>query len=307
MDIKQLNEFRVLAEICNFQEAAEELYISLSSLSKHISKLEEELGVSLFDRTTRKVTLTEYGTVVYDYAKQIVNSYNDCTRALKDLKQDHSLRLSVSFPPILTQYRLLEALIDFMHKNPDIEVTMTEHINPRELLQAKKCDVAFHTEYGEMHTENSSLYMEADTLVAVLPASHPLAGEEFIRIDQLKDEKFIIKHDTSSVLSRILIKLCNEAGFEPKIAHTVKYSSAMVRMVSEGLGVAVMNYSHIPDSEKYKIGIVEIQPIVPFNIYLLYSNERRNSAALKAFRNYFSETMKYSRTPDSPPPRPSEN
>lgn len=288
MDIKYLNEFRVLAEILNYQEAAEQLYISLSSLSKHISKMEAELGVTLFDRTKRSVQLNEYGTLLYEYACRIVKTYDECTSALNELHLDDTCRLSVGFLPVLTQYGMIESLSSFMRQHPNIQVSMTETHHPRELLESRKCDVIFDAGYGGYKTDSPYLSCKVDSLVVVLPKDHPLAGQENVTIAQLRNEKFIMKHDLSPLLSQIIGKLCMEAGFEPQITHTVTYASAIVKLVSEHNGIAIMNRYHIPNKEKYEVEVLDIQPSIPFNIYMLYSGERKNSLGLKSFRRYYS-------------------
>ncbi|MCD7982149.1 MAG: LysR family transcriptional regulator [Clostridiales bacterium] len=290
MDIKYFNEFRVLAEICNYQEAAEQLFISLSALSKHISKLEAELGVPLFDRTTRRVTLTEYGAVFYDYAVRITNSFNECTLALKELREDDSFRLTIAFQPLLIEYGISKMLGDFKRAFPDIRLTITEDNNPWNLLMDNKCDAAFHTEYGARRKLDHSLFVAADELVAVLPVSHPLAGNPSIEINQLRDESFIVKQETYSDLNLIFHQLCTEAGFEPHVGCTIRYSSGMAKMVDAGMGVAVTNRRHVPSGGMDRIRAIPIRPAVPFNIYLLYADGKKHSFALQSFRNFLSET-----------------
>ncbi|MCC8081214.1 MAG: LysR family transcriptional regulator [Lachnospiraceae bacterium] len=290
MDIKYLNEFRVLADVCNYQEAADHLFISLSALSKHISKLEQELGVSLFNRTTRKVSLSEYGSLFYRYAVQITDSYSDCTRAMTELQEDHALHLKVAFQPLLTEYNISEALGGFKQAYPDIQLTIMEHTNPRELLQTNQCDTAFHTEYGDRRDIKHAIFLAADELVAVLPADHPLAEKDSVSMEQLKEEKFIVKQETYSDLNRIFQQLCADAGFEPKVGCTIRYSSGMAKMVTAGMGIAVTNRKHVPVSDFGQIRAVPISPAVPFNIYLLYAGNRKNSFALQSFRDYLAET-----------------
>ncbi len=296
MEIKFLNEFRTLAEICNYQEAADQLYISLSTLSKHIAKMEDELGVPLFDRTTRKVSLTKYGTLLYEYAVQMIGSYNDCLVELENLLLDDSLRLTIAFPPPLTEYDLPKYLADFMRDNPQIQATIIEHAHPKELLLEKKCDVAFHMEYGEYHPVDCGLCTEVDSLVAVLPRNHPLAGEAFLTMEQLKDERFIIKSEPASDLSRIFRKICADAGFEPRVACAVRYSSAMPKMVNVYNGVAVTNRQHVHVSEQYEVAVLDILPKIPFHIYMLGNTGGRNSAAMQTFKTYFCNIMNFQKS-----------
>ncbi|MCC8150294.1 MAG: LysR family transcriptional regulator [Lachnospiraceae bacterium] len=250
MEIRYLHEFRVLAEICNYQEAADRLYISLSTLSKHISKLEAELGATLFTRSTRKVSLNKYGKAFYHYAVEITNSYHACTNRLEELQLGDALALRVSFTPPLTEYCLPRLLEEFMDGHPDIRVSVTEHAEPRRLLEEKLCDVAFQTEYGLPENKSAGSdpdnRLDLDTLVAVLPQGHPLAGKKSVSIEELKKDRFVIQNDLSSELSKIFHRLCAGAGFEPDIACAVRYASAMPRMAAALQG----SNHHKPDTHR---------------------------------------------------------
>ena len=94
MEINYLRELVVLAQMGNFLEAADALYIAQSTLSKHIKKIESELGVPLFDRTTRKVSISKYGQLFLPYAKQIAEIQDQYTIALQNsLAIDRERRL----------------------------------------------------------------------------------------------------------------------------------------------------------------------------------------------------------------------
>lgn len=95
MELSHLKEFIVLAKIENYLEAAENLYISQSSLSKHIKSLEAELGTTLFDRTTRQVKLNEAGRVFLKYAQQMIEIQYQFNTALLNLKEAEEQSLTI--------------------------------------------------------------------------------------------------------------------------------------------------------------------------------------------------------------------
>jgi len=317
MDISYLKEFRVLAEICNYQEAAEQLYISLSALSKHISRLEAELGATLFDRTTRNVTLNKYGAVFYEYAVLITDSYQNCTLKLEELQQDEAACLRIAFPPCLTEYNLPSLLTDFISTHPDIKVIISEHESPHDLLRENRCDIAFCTEYGDPDGRESTLFAESDgsekgkttgfanhgkaadgnsafflqldSLVAVLPANHPLAGEKSLAMKQLKEERFIIKSDPSSELSIIFHRLCDAAGFKPKTTCAIRYTSAMPKMVNAYNSIAVTNRRHAMISDAPELAVIDISPAIPYCVAVLSSGNPEHAAARLCFMEYLSD------------------
>ncbi|MCD8364410.1 MAG: LysR family transcriptional regulator [Clostridiales bacterium] len=289
MDINYLREFRVLAEICNYQEAAEQLYISLSTLSKHITRLETELGSALFDRTTRKVKLNKYGAAFYDYAVLITDSYLACTHKLEDLREDESVTLRIAFPPCLTEYNLPALLTDFMNTHPEVKIIIMEDGHPRKLFRDDLCDLAFCTEYGTIAEPDHALHMELDSLVAILPENHPLAAEKHLSMEQLREERFITKSDSSDELSIIFRKLCDEAGFKPDTICTICYTSAMPKMVNACHGIAITNRRHAQISGVPNLAVVDIHPTVPYHAYLLCRKQQKLTAASQCFLDFITK------------------
>jgi DNA-binding transcriptional LysR family regulator len=286
MENKYIKEFVVLAETCSFQETAEKLFISLSSLSKHISKMEEELGVPLFDRTTRNVQLNKYGIAFNEYAKQIVKLCDDYTGTINQLRMGDNNRLSIGFLAMLGQYGIIEILSDFSKNHPHISLNIVESNEPKELLRSKKCDFAFDAEYGQNDSDIKRLLFKVDNLVAVLPPDHPYAKKKNVTLDQLRDENFIMHHDATSMLSQNLRKFCFEAGFEPKVAMTVSFTSTIVKLVGQGMGIAVLNRMHTPTNNSFKVSLVNIYPSVPFNVYVSHLENHQMPVAASEFLHF---------------------
>lgn len=95
MELNQVKEFIALTKTENYLEAAENLFISQSSLSKHIKSLEAELGTTLFDRTTRQVKLNEVGKVFLKYTQQLIDVRYQCNTALINLKDAEEQSLTI--------------------------------------------------------------------------------------------------------------------------------------------------------------------------------------------------------------------
>ena len=107
METNYLREFVVLAQTGNFLEAADQLYSSQSTLSKHLKNLEKELGVALFDRTTRKVKISKYGLMLLPFAKQIVEAQDQYIAALKRSIETEREVLTLGSIHGLAQYKIL--------------------------------------------------------------------------------------------------------------------------------------------------------------------------------------------------------
>lgn len=111
MDLDTLREFANLYETLRFQETADRLCVSQSALIKHIHKLGEELGISLFDRSTRSVRPNVFSETFSPYAEQIVRTDEEARRALKDLGKSRKAHLRLAFPSTCSQYGIAESIL----------------------------------------------------------------------------------------------------------------------------------------------------------------------------------------------------
>ena len=126
MNTEFLKEFVVLAETKNFWEASERLYMNQSTLSKHITSLENELGVELFTRTTRRVELTSYGQTFLPYARTIARTEFEGTSAVKRLQNIENGLLTIASIPSMPQYQITMFIAQFQQFYPDTTVRITE-------------------------------------------------------------------------------------------------------------------------------------------------------------------------------------
>ena len=289
METKLMKEFIILAEVCSFQEAAERLYISSSALSKHVKTMEEEVGVPLFDRTTRNVKLTKYGDIFYEYAKQMVKLYNECSADLDNLRVNQDSRLSIGFLPKFEPSGIVEMLSDFAKERPDLTVHMVATNQPKGLLQSRRCNFVFtNDDCAKDHAISSFLYKTAN-LVAVFSHDHPLAGESSVTAEQLRDEELIMHSDFSgetTLAAQAFQHRCLEAGFVPKVVISASYASSAVKLARKGDGVAILNRMFVPDALSDDVAVVDIVPEIPLSIYVLHLSKSRMLPAERDFLRY---------------------
>ena len=293
MEIRQLEEFIDLAKTCNFQETADNLNTSQSNISKHIQKLEDELGVVLFNRTNRTVQINEYGAVFIPHARRIVASSHMAVNELKSMKNGKCQFLNICFHPLLSQYGVIKRASEFNVANPDIALNLIENTNPIELLQTAQCDVAFSLEWSESISDVKHIVFTHDRLAVVLPSGHPLADLDSITMSQLKDEKFIDhqnESNTGQADAYKLHKLCQDAGFSPNVIATVSRTATAARFVKQGLGVSLMFRKQLPD-DILGLEVINLVPEIPVNISLYYSKTRELSSPAKLFLNFIKQGL----------------
>lgn len=244
MDLKLLHEFIALTDTGSFARAAERLSLSQSSLSKHIAALEEELGVQLFNRKNKMIALSEFGELLYPYAKEIIAERELCFETVNRNNGDQHRSLNIGAIGILRLYGLMEPIMQFKTEYPEIEVNI--HYNEFELkekLLRGELDVAFVREPTKLFLDDEqigAIKCVSDSVVAVLPAGHPLAGKGPIDLLQLQDEPFYLL-DRQQPLSRLCINTCRSAGFLPKITASGFSGEEIIEQISRGSGVTFLS------------------------------------------------------------------
>lgn len=293
MEIRLLQEFVSLAETKSFQETSEQMNISQSTLTKHIHKLEDELGVSLFDRSTRSVELNEYSKSYYPYAKKIVKISEEGDAMIASILSRGKNAVRVALTPALHHYGGIEILSDFSREFPKYQLEITECPHVVELLIDHKCDFVFAMENDSMDSRMTRMLYKVDQLVVVFPASHPLASLREVSLEQICRERFILHRNSSGEMhleTRKFLQLCKDAHFKPAVAANISSISAIVKMVSQEQGIAVLNQGQIPGEEE-GVFWAELTPTVQSHIYALHLNNKQMSTACRTFRQYLAKRI----------------
>lgn len=242
MELRHLRYFRAVAEELHFGRAAERLHIAQPPLSHQIRQLERELGVELLTRSTRSVELTPAGQAYLERVVSILDAVSDAGEQAVRIASGIEGRLSIGCVGSAT-YSLLPELVRTLHTRlPDVEVRVRgEMLAPAQLsaLLAGEIDLALLR--PPVSTAGVSIEtVRRDRLVVVLPEGHRLSERRQLRIDDLREEDFVVHAGRSrSVMNNLLITVCADAGFTPRIRHEVEETSTLVTMVAAGLGLAI--------------------------------------------------------------------
>lgn len=284
MEIGYIREFVVLAETGNFVEAANCLFISQSSLSKHIKNIETELGAPLFNRTTRKVELSEFGQMFLPYANQIVHIQNEYTTAFFNKLENIRGTVTIGSIPALAPYNITDVIARFKKNNSSFTLNVIQAGSDEleDMLHQNKCELAFIREVKDIDNEFVKISYTVDTLVAVFPASHPLAKCQTVSLEQLKDEEFLLleKH---TMLYNLCKSVCEQNGFEPKVAFTDHKLENIIDLVVKGMGVSLLMKKLAVYLSNPNITIVDISPSISTQISLCYKKNVELSVAAKHF------------------------
>jgi DNA-binding transcriptional LysR family regulator len=219
VELRHLRYFIAVAEELNFSRAAERLHMAQPPLSAAIRQLERDLGVDLFTRTTREVTLTEAGRAFLEGARRTLA---DADRAAEDAKRAGSgdlgrLRIAYSWS---TRFETLPALgRAFRASHPGVELLAQEMWNARitPAFRSGSIDLALSL-CPEIAAELELAPIRKERLVVLLPEAHPLAREEALPLSSLADEEFILfPRDIAPRLHDVFVAIYRRAGFEPRL------------------------------------------------------------------------------------------
>ena len=236
MELQQLKNFQVVAKCGNISRAARELYVTQPSLSKSISRLEDELGVPLFTHRKGKIELNDYGRVFLssiDIAYEQLNTGVQTIKRMYDTDQ-HILSLTSNISGFLP-----DNLPIFLGLYPDIGIRqrdsstmqMTELILDHTVTLGISCE--------EIKNDNIEfMTLGKKDYVLAISTSHPLAAKKSVTVPELKDETFIC--DSSRMSVEPLRKLCQKEGFSPKIGYEIENSELIYKLVESMRGIAIL-------------------------------------------------------------------
>ena len=245
MELRHLKYFIAVAEELNFRKAAERLHMEQPPLSRQIHQLEEELSVELFIRDKRGVSLTEAGEAFLGEARLTIAQADRTARIAQQFNGTQPKRLTIGYL-ICAFDRLLSRMIQaFRETSPGVEIVLKGmHTAPQlEALFAGEIDVGF-VYFPVNQPELLTQLVLREPLVLVLPKDHPLAVLPTIPLATLASEPMLIyprfvKPDCYD----LIISLCHEAGFQPRIVQEATPPELLVSLVEAGVGLALVEAS----------------------------------------------------------------
>lgn len=243
MDISFLRSFIVTAHRLNFTEAAKQLFIAQSVLSRQIAVLEKELGVQLFIRSNRTVRLTPAGLVLLQEVEPLMTKINEVFD--KSREADSGIRGILRIGCMGVEHSILPMIIKrFTTLYPNISLDF--HIFPiaemEDALKRGEFDIGFTGFFGnELKSNYMHLVVRRNRLGFLLPPNHPYAKRQCLDISDMKQESFIlINKNRYPQSSEWFYKHCEKAGFKPKVVCKSASIDTMFWQVQAGIGVSII-------------------------------------------------------------------
>lgn len=275
MELSYLREFAALAQTCQFQETADRLFMSQSSLSKHIKTIEKELGGELLIRSTRRVELSELGRSFLPYAQKIAQLQEEYTLTLLPNIQEQNRKVTIGVVPLVTFYWLKGFMSHFSQRYPEYNVEFLERNDDklREMLRRGECDIVIACEAPDgLDDEFHVSPYACDSLVAVLPEDHPLSNRESLIAEDIAPYPLI--HLGNTNLTRYLDPSIQAAPY------VASRGAMLMDMVSRGMGIGILTYHAFQHFKEPGICGVSLCPPLKVRLNLLCVKQKRKNALI---------------------------
>ncbi|MBU2700039.1 DNA-binding transcriptional LysR family regulator [Sporomusaceae bacterium BoRhaA] len=247
MNSKELQYIIEISEEQSISNAAKKLFVSQSTLSHSLNKIEEKLGTPLFDRSTIPLKLTYAGKLFVDTAQKIVTLNKELYQQIQDVADFKRGSFTIGVTHLAERYYLPLVLPHFRKKYPGIDIIIkVASLAKLEILLLKRMvDFSIIIPFANPDIEYKPIF-KMDILLAI-PIDHPLnkknhyAGHQYPELDlkELANEEFIILQQGRK-LRETAITACKAAGFTPKIALEVSNLDTAHALVAEGYGVTFL-------------------------------------------------------------------
>jgi len=263
MELRHLRYFVAVAEEEHMTRAAQRLNIHQPPLSKQIQALEEELGVQLFARSPRKITLTAAGKVFLGDARRVLAVAGEAVARVRqfDLGQEGSVRVGFTSSASLHLHTLM-IIERFRADYPLVSLKIEEGANHDLLYQVEqeRLDVAFVRSPVNRYPSLSSQTLTQEEMVVALPARHRLTEQSEITIEELAGENLIVyRQANGSGIGDMLLTEFARKGLTPRVVDETQRIMAAINMAAAGFGIAV-----VPSSlQSLQLRTLTYRPLVP--------------------------------------------
>jgi DNA-binding transcriptional LysR family regulator len=243
MELRHLRYFVAVAEELHFRRAAERLHVAQPAISEQIRKLEQELGVRLFDRTPRSVLLTVAGGALLEEARHVLRHAEVARQAAQNAGDRATMRLRIGYLPDSLPASVPRALRHLATSAPRVQVDLEMGTTIRliEDLRAHRLDVVVAALPAPTNGLQTTL-LGVQRAVLALPAAHPHAAAPEVALERLAPERIVVlPRDANPAFHSAVVSICRDAGLSPTLVEPAEPRVEHVLLaVAAGAGLALL-------------------------------------------------------------------
>ncbi len=287
LDPHQLRVFLAAAETLNFSQAARRLHMSQPSVTQHIRNLESHFGMQLFNRSSRKLSLTEAGNTLLPLARDLVLTAVRADDLMDTLRQEVYGHLWIACSTTPGKYILPSLMADFLKSHPKVEATIT--VTSREVAMQRLNEGSAQIMVSSIfnyHPDIEFHKLMSEPVVLIVPQNHPWAKRKVIAVDELRKVNVILREQTAGTYKVVRDGLARQ-GFdinELKKVLTLGNSEAIAFSVQEGIGVGFVSKLVAKRIVCEQVAAVEIEGVqLTQDIYICQHRRLPSTTAQMAF------------------------
>ena len=295
LNLQQMKTFLAVTKYGSFTRAAHEMNLTQPAVSGHIAALEEEFGMPLFNRTGRKVVLTDAGEILIRGARDIFYRVDDLKRELADLRALRGGMIRIGASKIVGVYILPKIMMAFRDEFPDIELQISIHSAHTIVAQVEDnaYDLAIVGEGEQIVSPNvGAKVIGEDKFVVVTSPEHPLVQKSLVTVEELTNESFILSGRLTASLINLRSQLA-DIGLSLKSSIEMDEAGAIKRAVEEGAGLAIISRSVVErELEQGRLRELHLDaPPLKRHILMLWRHDRRFSKNTEAFMRFLQKAF----------------
>lgn len=286
MELRQLEYFHKVSSLRNFTRAAEVLHIAQPSITNAIHKLEDELGLQLFDRSQKKVILTPEGQAFHLRAEKILYEVQQALSEMSDYKNLHKGTIKFAAPPMIGAYLFPNIFTHFKHSYPELDLAVFEagSLAARTMLEKEELDLGIIILPEDNQTLNTIPITREQIMLCVSP-NHHLNSTAHVDFQSLKAESFIMLKE-EFLHRQLILQECTKHKFTPHIVFSSNQIETVKALVASNVGISFLMNMVV---HKHP-GIVSIPLSEPIfiTIGLAWKKDKYLSKASQAFIDFLT-------------------
>ncbi|MBW6409040.1 LysR substrate-binding domain-containing protein [Clostridium weizhouense] len=288
MNFRKIKIFYETATELNMTKVAKKLYISQPSISQAIHEIEEELEIKLFDRIGKKLYLTYEGEIYLNYARRILNLYEESIRAISDINTNEKGKIKIGASTTIGIYILPDIIKGFLKEHSEIEISLSidNTANIEKMILQNKIDFAYIE--GKSHLEEiveSEIW--EDELIFISSSLHPWNEKKMLNKNDIFKEKLIMREDGSGT-REVVERYLENNSIDYKIFMELGNTEAIKKSVEANLGVSCLSVRSV--KEKIDSGALSGYRLTEGKIIralrLIYHKDKFLSKNMKNFIQY---------------------
>ncbi|GIN56376.1 putative HTH-type transcriptional regulator YwbI [Lederbergia ruris] len=292
MDIQHLKYFVAVAREGNFTRAANKLYVTQPTISKMVRNIEEELGVTLFDRSGKQVKLTDAGEIILVQAQNIIKSFQNLSAELDDLMNLKKGSIHIGLPPMVGSRYFPNVIQAFHQDYPNISIHLVEDgaVKIEEDVQNGTLDLGVVVLPVNQERFHSFSFVNERLMLLAHP-NHPLSQKEVVQLVELEKEPFVFFRRDFTLHDRIITE-CVRAGFHPNIICESSQWDLISEMVVANLGIALLPETICRQVNEDQVTVIPlIEPVIPWRLGIIWRKDRYLSFAAREWIRYTKRFM----------------